>query len=323
MQASGLMHVHALDELESGLGRSGLGSPHAFIRQINADYDRKVLITELMRPMAPENDFRFAVGDGEDERWVFLEKLPWDSEFFSRGMARLNCVVAPSAQPGGKVDIAQQAAAIQAGLRKAKDAGIDYVLSMVDAVESPSVRSLAAAGFELIEVRCHYHMPLSQPPEVRYATRLATAADVPTLARAAREMVNPYDRFHVDPEISRDDADRMMERWVQASILEGFADATVVPDVDGPAAFCTAKYHREHWQGWGLRLAQPVLSAVSTAHRGWYVKIISELNEHLRSIGAEHSYLITQITNNAVIRCWEKLGYQFGKGEYVFRKVLR
>jgi dTDP-4-amino-4,6-dideoxy-D-galactose acyltransferase len=317
------MHVHALQELESGLERSGLGSPHAFIRQINAGYDRKVRIAELTRPMAPENDFRIAVGDGDEERWVFLEKLPWDSEFFSRGMARLNCVVAPSVQPGGDVDVAVQVAAIQAALGKARDAGIDYVLSMVDAVETTGVRSLGAAGFELIEVRCHYHMPLSRPPEVRYPTRLATAADVPTLARAARDMVNPYDRFHADPEIPAHDADRMMERWVHASILEGFADATVVPDVDGPAAFCTAKYHREQWQGWGLRLAQPVLSAVSTAHRGWYVKIISELNEHLRSIGAEHSYLITQITNNAVIRCWEKLGYQFGKGEYVFRKILR
>ena len=52
------------------------------------------------------------------------------------------------------------------------------------------------------------------------------------------------------------------------------------------------------------------------------MRIISELDEHLRDIGAEHSFLITQLTNNAVIRCWEKLGYQFGKGEHIFRKLL-
>src|SRR4051794_683101 len=106
MEASGLMHAHALEELKSGLERSGLGSPHAFIRQINADYDRRLRIAELTRPMVPENDFRIAIGDGEDERWVFLEKLPWDSEFFSRGMARLNCVVAPFVQPGRDVGMA-------------------------------------------------------------------------------------------------------------------------------------------------------------------------------------------------------------------------
>ena len=76
-------------------------------------------------------------------------------------------------------------------------------------------------------------------------------------------MVNPFDRFHADPSISEADADRMMERWIEASILQGFADATVVPDVEAPEAFCTARYHREHWEGWNLRLAQPVLSAVS------------------------------------------------------------
>jgi dTDP-4-amino-4,6-dideoxy-D-galactose acyltransferase len=113
-----------------------------------------------------------------------------------------------------------------------------------------------------------------------------------------------------------------MERWVEASVVGGFADATIVPDVDAPEAFCTAKYHREHWAGWGCKLSQPVLSAVAPRHKGWYVKLISELDEHLRSVGAEHSFLITQITNNAVIRSWEKLGYGFGKGEHIFRKLL-
>jgi len=118
------------------------------------------------------------------------------------------------------------------------------------------------------------------------------------------------------------DADRLMERWVEASIAGGFADATIVPDVEEPEAFCTAKFHCEHWEGWRCKLSQPVLSAVSPRHKGWYMKIISELDEYLRGMGAEHSFLVTQITNNAVIHSWEKLGYRFGKGEHVFRKLL-
>jgi len=113
-----------------------------------------------------------------------------------------------------------------------------------------------------------------------------------------------------------------MQRWIEASLLESFSDVTIVPDVAVPAAFCTVKYHRRCWQQWGVNLAQPVFSAVAPTFRGWYRKIISEINYHLKDIGAEHSFLKTQITNGPVIHVWESLGYCLGRGEYVFRKIL-
>ncbi len=302
---------------------AGVAAPHGFIRGLDVDYDLGVYLARLFGELAPEDDLRFAHGSGDDERWVLMERLPWDSRFFGRGMARLNEVVAPRQEAPATSADATAVPAIQAALDEARARGIDYVLTIVDPRNLAMIRNMSATGFELIETRCHYHMPLVGPPAVRYPARLARADDVPSLARAARETVNHFDRFHADPAIAPVDADRLMERWVEASVLEGFADATVVPDVDAPQAFCTAKYHREHWDGWRLRLAQPVLSAVAPVHRGWYVKLISEINEHLRSIGAEHAHLITQITNNAVIHCWEKLGYRFGKGEHVFRCLLR
>lgn len=309
-------------QIVEGLVGGNLESPHTYIRGLDAGYDRSVHYAQLARQLPAEDDYRYRFGAGDQERWVLLERLPWDSEFFSRGIARLNAVVRPMAAPSLRADVTLDAAAISATLLIAAEQGISYVFSTANAVDLPSIRALSATGFELIETRCHYHMPLKGPPEQRHATRLATAEDVPSLARAAREMINHYDRFHADPEIPAQDADRLMEQWVRASILDGFADATLVPDVPSPEAFCTAKYHQQHWSGWNLKLAQPVLSAVSPRHKGWYVRIISELNEHLRQTGAEHSFLITQATNNAVIRCWEKLGYQFGKCEHVFRKTI-
>lgn len=315
-----LMATESPDALKLRARAAGVAAPHGFIRGLDAEYDLDVHLERLFGGLAPEDDLRFGHGTGGDERWILMERLPWDSSFFGRGMARLNEVIAPS--PAAD-ESATAVPAILAALDEARARGIDYVLATVDPRNLAMIRNMAATGFELIETRCHYHMPLAgSPPEVRYPTRLAKREDIPSLARAARETVNHFDRFHADPAIPRADADRLMERWVEASVLEGFADATLVPDVDAPQAFCTAKYHREHWSGWKLRLAQPVLSAVAPVHRGWYVKIISELNEHLRSIGAEHSHLITQITNNAVIHCWEKLGYRFGKGEHVFRRLL-
>lgn len=322
MKSESLLSSFPGVELRRRAAESGIQSPHAFVRGINVHYDLDVHLDTILRPLPADDDFRISHGNGKDERWVLLERLPWDSEFFSRGIARLNAVISPNAVVEIRDDISPTQSAIQASLEAARGGGVDYVTCTVAATDLPMIRSLCASGFDLIETRCHYHMKLVAAPAERYATRPATRADIPSLAKAAREMVNRFDRFHADPAIAPADADRLMEKWIEASVLDGFADVTVVPDVATPHAFCTAKYHREHWQGWGLNLAQPVLSAVSPVHRGWYVRIISELNEHLRSIGAEHSFLITQITNNAVIRCWEKLGYQYGKGEHVFRKLL-
>ena len=317
-----LLQKHDLDTLLSGVRGSGIEGPHTFIRGINADYDCDVMLQQWLRPIEPEDDFRFSVNVDDEDFWVLMERLPWDSDFFSMQTARLNGVLRPHRRAGLREDSSGGARALSHSLQAAALRGGRYVFAPVSPNDLYLLRLLSANGFELIETRCHYHRPLSAPPAGRHSVRLAVEADIPSLARSARIMVNPFDRFHADLAIGEADADRMMERWVEASIRDGFADATIVPDVEEPEAFCTAKYHRNHWDGWGLKLAQPVLSAVSPRHKGWYVRIISELDEHLRSIGAEHSFLITQLTNNAVIRCWEKLGYQFGKGEHIFRKVL-
>lgn len=281
------------------------------------------MVDQWLRPLAERDDLRFCYRRHSDaERWVLMERLAWDSEFFGRGMAKLHAVVEPGTTAEVRGDVSVAVDALRAALENARAQSIDYVFCAVSPGDLPTVRTLDACGFALIETRCHYHRPLDAPPTQRYATRLAIPDDIPSLARAARMMVNPFDRFHADPAISEASADRLMERWVEASVVGGFADATIVPDVDAPEAFCTAKFHREHWQGWRCKLSQPVLSAVSPRHKGWYVKIISELDEYLRGIGAEHSFLVTQITNNAVIHSWEKLGYRFGKGEHIFRKLL-
>lgn len=318
-----LLKTHGPEALRSGLAGAGIVSPHAFIRTIDADYDQKIMIDQWLRPLSDQDDLRFCYRHGNGaERWVVMERLAWDSDFFGRGMARLHAVIEPGAVAPLRADVSVTAEALDEALKQARARHVDYVFCSVNPSDLPAIRALDACGFELIETRCHYHRPLLAAPAQRYATRLATEADIPSLARVARTMVNPFDRFHADPAVSEADADRLMERWVEASIAGRFADATIVPDVEEPEAFCTAKFHSEHWLGWRCKLAQPVLSAVSPRHKGWYVKIISELDEYLRGIGAEHSFLVTQITNNAVIHGWEKLGYRFGKGEHIFRRVL-
>lgn len=316
-----LSSIHSAEFLHNSLSESELQGSHSFIRGINTEYDKNIMLEQWLRPLNEQDDYRIQVEVEGETFWILIERLPWDSNFFSMQTAKLNAIIRPGIKSRPRDSSKNAVKAMQLALLSLKEKGIQYIFSSVSPSDLYTIRTLSANGFELIETRCYYHRTLL-PAQKRYSARLATVEDIPSLAKAASVMVNPFDRFHADLEISEQLADRMMEAWVDASIRNGFADATIVPDESAPEAFCTAKYHKHHWDGWGLKLSQPVLSAVAPRHKGWYVKLISETDEHLREKGAEHSFLITQITNNAVIRSWEKLGYQFGKGEHIFRKML-
>jgi len=311
-----------LDSIRDVLREHAPFSPTDFIRGISESGDRSIYAENLTRDLPEGDDLRFsALLDGGVEVGVFAERLPWDSDFFGYGVARLDAIfplAAPYDQPRADFKVA-----VARLLDMARERGIRSLFASVQPRDLAVIRALGECGFSLIETRGYYHMPLGEYayPD-RFPVRTATGADAERLGHTARDMVNPYDRFHADPFIDPADADRLMVKWMQASIEEGFADVTIVPDDPDPTAFCTVKYHREHWDRWGLKIAQPVFSAVSREYRGWYRKLISEINYHLREIGAEHSYLITQITNIAVTWTWESLGYRYGRGEHIFRAVL-
>lgn len=297
-------------------------SPMDFLREICSEADRRMYARQLTRPLPQQDDLRciHELGDGR-QVFVSAERLPWDSAFFGYNVARLNGMF-PLDPPdaGCAPDLAGAAEQL---VDEARAHDIRYLLALIDTRDLATVRALCQAGFALIETRCFYQRSLAgYHYQRRFPCRLATADDIESLASTAQTMINQYDRFHSDPWIRPEDADRMMRRWVDASIREGFADATIVPAVPGPTAFCTVKYHSDKWPQWGVNLAQPVFSAVSHDMRGWYLKILSEIHYHLIEVGATHSFLSTQITNKPVIRVWEKLGYSFGKSEYVFRKTL-
>lgn len=297
-------------------------SPFDFIRRVAKTGDKELFLEHVIKALPEQDDLRFVMKLRNGiEVLVLAEKLGWDSRFFGYNIAKLLGIFPLAAADAHEsLDYGE---VVQALHQIARRKGIRYLSAFVDPRDLATLSALGHAGYALIETRLYYHLDLRKfATKERHKTRLAVPADVPSLGRTAQEMVNPYDRFHADPFISRADADRVMYEWVDASIANGFADATIVPDVADPTAFCTVRYHRNNWDKWRLKLAQPVFSAVSREMSGWYGKILSEVNYHLIDIGAEHAFLATQVTNSAVVRVWESLGYQYGKSEHVLRRVL-
>lgn len=297
-------------------------SPLDFVPGISRRGDRAIHAEELTRPLDEAHDFRFraTLADGA-MIGLFAQLLPWDTEFFGYGVAKLDGVFpleAPTFRPR-----LQYAAAIERLLHKLSHAGARYVWSAVDPRDLALLRALGEVGFSLIETRYFQHGPVRVPEAYeRQAIRQATPADVPSLAQAARQTVNPYDRFHADPFLDEHAVGALMEKWVEQSVAGRMADLVLVPDVAAPGAFVTYRYHRDRWSRWGLNLVQGLLSAVSPEFMGWMGKLGPEVNARLRSVGAEYSYGSTQVTNRSIIWFAQEAGANYGKCEHIFRIIL-
>jgi RimJ/RimL family protein N-acetyltransferase len=310
------------DELRPLMLDSLPWSPLDFIRGISPPGDRAMQIDALLRELPDADDLRFAhpLDDGAAVA-VCAERLPWDSAFFGYGVARLHGVF-PVGRIGYSPDTDYRPA-LQTLAGMAQERGVRYLFGVIDARDLPTIRALTALGFALIETRLYFHRPIrNYHYERRFQCRPATPADLPSLTTMAQAVENPYDRFNSDPFISREDALRLMVIWLRASVVDGFADATFVPDASNPGAVCTLKYHRDKAAAWGETIGQLVLALASPRTDNRLVGLISEVLYHLKDVGMEQVFFTTQIANRSAIRVAEHLGFKHGRGEYVFRLLL-
>lgn len=298
-------------------------SPNDYIPGISKSGDRALYAEELTRPIAEADDLRIIYDDKKIGRLaVFAERLAWDSDFFGYGVARIDGIYPLDPPLHRPYEDFQPA--FEAFLDHAQESATRYLFASVDPRDLAMLRALGNLGFALIETKYFHHGPLLEPDLTeRFPVRRAVLDDVPSLTRTASQTVNLYDRFHADPEIAEADAARLMATWVEQSVLGRFADVTIVPDVPEPTAFVTYRYHQDKWARWGINLVQGVLSAVAADSRGWMGKLAPEVNHHLRTIGATHSFGSTQVTNRPIIWFAEEGGGRFGKCEHVLRKVLK
>lgn len=292
-----------------------------YIRSISIEGDNLIYLEEIEKFIGTDEDLSlFQEIDGY-YFLVLLKKLKWDSTFFGFNTAKILDVYPVNEN---EPDIKVFSKLLKIINDHLKNNNIDYIIWQIDSREINLIQAACETGYALIESRLHYYINLSDYkfPE-RYDTRLAKIEDIDSLSDTAVKMINIYDRFHADKYFPKEKVDKFMAKWVEASISEKFADGVIVPNVEYPKAFCTFKLHKDKWNLWKKNISQPVFSAVSGEFRGWYKKLISELNYLMLKEGAEMAFLITQSTNKAVIHTWESLGYKYGKNELVFRKIIK
>lgn len=306
-------------ELRSKKGNdSDIGYSLDFIKGINRQYLFSEQLEQLNRAEKAGNSLTVEISGDKDSLIIIAEMLAWDSNHFGSKIGKIVDIYSPAE----KISSSFWDQALETYLNFIDEKKIDYLFSSLDLRRNFEIQQLSKNGFVPIEHRVAYYQSLkdfSYPK--RFKTRLAAEEDLPSLIETAESVENKYDRFYGDPYFERQKVQQLMGLWVSKSVMGEIADGTIVPDLPKPKAFCTFKTHESKWEGWGVKLSQPILAAVSPECSGWYVRIMSELTYHLREAGADYSFLTTQLANHAVIRTWQALGYKYGSSEVVLRRV--
>jgi dTDP-4-amino-4,6-dideoxy-D-galactose acyltransferase len=221
-----------------------------------------------------------------------VERLAWDSDFFGFGVGRVAAARLTS----------DEAAACA---RLARDLHLRCLYFLAGPDDPETWRAAIEAGFDPIDVRVELDRDLSKevlpsPP----ASSRATAADIPGLLELAHGSFR-QSRFFRDTRFPAEKAEELFSTWARSG-------------VDGPGRF--AFLHRVSGKIAGFVSARMAsadagrieLVAVSPAFQGKGVgaRLLDETAAELAARGARTVVVVTQGSQTAAVRLYERAGFR-------------
>lgn len=299
----------------NNIARAAFYSPYGFLRGpslITEDW-----INEIDQSLETGVIDRFDGGNGIT---LYIKKLSWDADFFRIPFFRIEFSELPEIIKYPNAQLAFSRLREYLGSLYSEY----YIFGEVPCEDTAVIAGMSGAGWRLIETRitCYRDDIQKFDYSSRSKVRSATEADIQDLRNSAIEAVNIYDRFHADDFFTAKESDDFMAIFIENSV-KGFADEVLVP-ADGPAnAFLTGNYLVSPPSLNNRKMGKMVLSAVTNARKGWYVRLIAELSFKFKEQGLDTVYMTTQATNRAVLKVWHRHGYKFGKCSHIFSTYAR
>lgn len=222
--------------------------------------------------------------------------LEWDSEFFA-------CRVARGA--GNRLTDESLARLLEWCNRET----VDWLYFLADADDQATVQVAEQAGFHLVDIRVELGVALAQNrptgPSESVRVRPAAASDLERL-RPMAAAGHSDSRYFFDPRVPKERARHLYERWIERSVLEGFADVVLVADVDGVASgYITGRFD-------GGTTASIGLIGVDSEVRGLGMgtALVASLLSWAEARGAARVTVVTQGRNVTAQRLYQKCGFR-------------
>ncbi len=295
--------------------------PYRQYRTYSRREQAAILRADIDHTLATKGESSVALGTPGLMAAVIVRPLPWDSAYFGVPMGRADLLVRPDTTH------AQREAVIDAACRTAREAGVRHMTARVDVGDLETLAALETHGFRTMDALGTYILRAGKDAvrEVRAVgpLRPATPADRDEILAITRQAYAGYrGRFHLDPQLPRDRADAFYEVWAQQCLSGAMADVVMVSsDSAGRVIGYLAHRRREPASSIGTPIYGGGLGACRPDAPGAYASLIrdSALWAHGQGAVAECQ---TQISNFAVIRVYESVGFHYVRAEYTLHAWL-
>jgi ribosomal protein S18 acetylase RimI-like enzyme len=220
--------------------------------------------------------------------------LEWDSRFFGHRVARAAAETLTASSAKALLDWCERES-------------VDWLYLLAASDDPETVRLAERHGFHLADVRLELERSAGEARTHAVSAgviiRPAEAGDLPVL-RGIAAVAHTDSRYFHDARVPPDRAAALYEAWIEHSVRDGFADVTLVADVDGrPAGYVTGKLDG--------RAASIGLIAVGDAARGRGAgtALVQALLAWATERGAERVTVVTQARNVAAQRLYQHAGF--------------
>ena len=222
----------------------------------------------------------------------------WDSEFFSRRVARARS----NRLTGDSLDRL---------VEWCRAERVDWLYYLADSDDRDTVVLAESAGFRFVDIRIELDLMLGTSPRREPAERAgvrirpATAADLASLRPIAAD-VHTDSRYFFDTRVPPERARALYETWIERSVTTGFADVVLVADVAGVAAgYITGRLDADASASIGL-------IGVGAQARGHGVGtvLVQALLAWAESQGARRATVVTQGRNVVAQRLYQGAGFR-------------
>lgn len=233
----------------------------------------------------------------------FLKTDVWLSKILERDVYKL--IVDESSIDGDRFVKCEGFAALKSARAFA------YAKTAVDFMSG--IRSLTGMGFTLVDTNVLFSKPIGQPDCApgKYEIQPAIAAHQDPVADLAYGSFE-FSRFHLDPSIPNDLANRVKAEWTRSYFRGQRGDQMMVATLDGVVAGFVLLIGGDD-RTWIIDLI-----AVDRRHRGQGIAkgMISHVEAH--AAGFTRIRVGTQLANMPSIRLYTQLGFVMHEAHYVF-----
>jgi dTDP-4-amino-4,6-dideoxy-D-galactose acyltransferase len=313
------------DPLSPGLVRRLPQCFRSYARYVPESALRRYATKRLMSLVSnPDSSVTTIRRNGSIRGLACWRKLRWDTEMFGFPAARLELVLYEGDYHEGRATVSDL---IQRIVGDCRAAGVEHIVARIDANDLPTLHALEREGFEIIDGILTFSLRLPRerilPPasgfEIRHFQR-TDLDDVLAIARSAYV----FDRFHADPSLTREIADRVTETWVRCS-CSGDADAVILACYAGTlAAYVTCNIHKETSDVLGTTFATIGMVATHSDFRGkgaGTCATIGALN-WFQQQGVDVVEVGTQLANVAASRLYESNGFRLTASHLTLRRSI-